>query len=675
MVHVSKVDLSLINPIIDNPKFLFGGSTFINFQVLNIFDKPSVQGSFVMPELLFNNDPFGELNLLVEDISDNNLKLDLNIIRDSDNQMVVLDAIVNSQTHDINGVLTADNFQLDFFEYLILDGISETSGHFDLDCQIKGKLPEPKLNGRAIMHDGAVKVDYLGNKIFFDGQEVRINERVIDATGGIVTDKFGNEARLRGGLYHTFLTNERMDLNISSDNFLLLDTDKKDNPAYYGTGIGKASVNFSGPFAQSSIVVNATTQKGSYLNIPVVSTVDGYDESFIHFTEKGKLFEIESEDALVQSELLAGANIEINLTITPEAEVNIIFNEQLNDIITGRGNANLKIISERTGTFDIFGQYTVESGKYLFTALGIVAKPFQVQRGGTITWSGDPLNAAININAEYTGLRTSTVFLAEYIGGGNTILEGEAQRATDVLLSLVIGGTLFNPDINFDLNFPELQGELKTYASNKMRILRTNPTELNDQVAGLLIFGTFLPSDNPYASLNSDNFTQSGYNTLSEFVSNQLSYLLSGLFEEALIDNNLLSGFDFDIGFYKNSGFINGGNSGGIAPDEIEVVFKPQFKNDRISADLGTSIVREGTYVLANGNYYDFKVEYAITPDRRLKARVYTKNDYDIVTESTEYEYGVGIRYSKEFGTLAELREIFKEEIQADFKQLQGGGN
>ena len=675
--HVSEVDLSLINPIIDNPKFLFGGSTFINFQVLSVFDKPSVQGSFVMPELLFNGDSFGELNLLVEDLRDDKLKVDMNIIRDADNQMIVLDAIVNSQTQNIEGILTADNFQLDFFEYIILDGISETAGHFDLECQIKGKLPEPNLNGRAIIHDGAVRVDYLGNKAFFDGQEVRINEKVIDVTGGIITDRLGNEAVLRGGLYHSFLQDMKMDLNISSDNFLLLDTDKKDNPAYYGTGIGQASVNFSGPFEQANIIVNATTKKGSNLSIPVVSTVDGYDESFISFTEKGKLFEIETDTVLNETELLAGANIEINLSLTPDAEVNIIIDERVNEIITGRGRGNLKIISERTGTFDIFGQYTVESGKYLFAALGFVAKPFQVQRGGTITWTGDPLNAALNINAEYTSLRTSTdLFLSEYIGSGNIDLENEAKRKTDVLLSLIIGGTLFEPDINFDLNFPELQGELKSYASNKMRILRSNPTELNDQVAALMLFGSFLPTNNPYASLDSDKFAQTGYHTISEFVSNRLSSLLSGLFEEALIDNNLLSGLDFDIGIYKNSSLLSGTSStGSIAPDEFEVVFKPQFKNDRITADLGTSYVRDGESGLAkaNGGYYDIKVEYALTADRRLKARVYTKNDFDIGSQLTEYQYGAGIRYSKEFGTLAELREIFKEEIKADFENQKRG--
>jgi len=588
--------------------------------------------------------------------------------------MIVFDGNVDSKSQEIDGILTADNFSMKFFEYVILDGISETEGHLDLSCMVRGKLAAPSLNGRAIVHNGAVRVDYLGNKVFFDKQEIRINEKVIDATGGIITDRLGNEAVLTGGLYHNLLTDMVMGLNISSDNFLLLDTDKRDNPDYYGTGVGEASVDFAGPFEQASIIVNATTNKGSYLNIPVVSTVEDYDESFIQFVDKGELLKVQSDTVLQEEERLSGANIEINLSLTPDAEVNIIFDEQLNDIISGRGTGNMKIISERNGTFDIFGQYTVETGRYLFTALGLVAKPFEVKRGGTVTWTGDPLNADLNIQAEYTGLRIATdVFLEEYLGTEESPLRAEAQNKSDVLLGLNIGGTLFSPDINFDLSFPELQGELKAYAASKMRTLRASPTDLNDQVAGLLIFGSFLPSDNPYSSIGGDQFAQSGYNTLSEFVSNQLSYLLSGLFEETLIDNNVLTGVDFDIGFYKNTDLVSGGDSNGsLAPDEVELVLKPQFKNDRFSADLGANYVRDGAEGIPdNYNYYDFKVEYSITSDRRIKARVFAKNDWDL--QGRKNQYGVGIRYSKEFGTLAELREVFKQELETDFGS--GGNN
>lgn len=669
--HLADVDISLINPIIDNPKFNFFGESFVNFQVLKIFDKPSLQGSFVIPELVFNDEPYGALNLLVENLDNRQTKIDLNLIRSEDDQMLVFDGNVNNDDQSIDGLLTCDNFKLSLFEHLIPKGISETEGHFDLSCKVKGTLSEPNILGRAIMNDGAVRIDYLGNKVFFDEQEVRINEKVIDVTGGIITDRLGNKALLTGGLFHTYLTKGIMGLNISSNRFLLLDTDRQDNPSYYGTGIGSANVDFSGPFELALINITATTGFGSNLSIPVQSTVENVDEGFIKFVESGTL--LQTQDSVFKEEaILEGSNIEMNLTITPEAVVNIIFDEKLNDVIKGRGTSNLRINIERTGAFDIFGQYVIEEGDYLFT-MGLLSKPFKVERGGTITWTGDPLNAALDFEAKYSGLRTGVdVFVAEYLTSSLDDLQDEAKRKTEVALLLDIGGNLYNPEINFDIDFPELQGELKSYTDNKMRTLRANPTDLNDQVAGLLIFGSFLPSDNPLNSITQNNLIQTGYNTLSEFATNQLSYLLSGLVEEALIDNGLISGLDFEIGFSKNNDYAI--NNATVLPDEVEVIIKPRFKNERWSADLGTNYVRQDGLGTDDYAYYDFGLEYSLTKDGRLKLKFFSQNNLDIVERVRENQFGTGIRYRKEFGTLAEFKDVLKKQIRTDL-DLDNRGN
>jgi len=672
MLRVADVDVALLNPFLDMPNLQFSGSSFVNVEVDDIFKERSIFGSFVMPDLAVNGESYGAMNAFIQPEANKDiLRLDATISREADGQTVALNTTFNTVNNEISGKLDADNFQFKFFEFIIKNGISDTGGHFDLNCDIKGTLSNIRLRGTGLTHKGQVKVDYLSNTFYFDQQEIRINEKVIDVTGGKIADKFGNEAVLTGGLYHEYLKDFNLNLNISGDEFLILNTTKKDNNAYYGTGFGQGSITFTGPFEKTDIVINATTGPGTILNIPVEASKEGADESFIEFVEKGKLLEVAHDTVAIQEFIAEGVNVEMNITITPDAKIRIIFDEQLNDVIEGQGRGNIRLISARTGAFDVFGQYTVEQGKYLFTALGIVAKPFEVKRGGTIVWTGDPLNATLNIEAEYDGLETSTLaFLEEYFASGNEDQYQEARQKTDVLLSVLLTGTLFKPEINFDIKFPELQGELRSFADNKMRILRSNPTDLNDQVAGLLIFGSFLPSNNP-GILSSNSFLQSGYNTLSEFVSNQLSYLLSGMLEEALIDNGLVTGIDFEIGFSKNAEFGEF-ESAGFLPDEVEVHFKPKFRNDRWNVDLGTNYVRESTIGISNYVFYDFVLEYALTSDRRLKLKIYGKNDYDAIEAQRELKYGAGIRYRKEFGTLSEFKEVFKKQIDAD---LNTGSN
>ena len=120
-----------------------------------------------------------------------------------------------------------------------------------------------------------------------------------------------------------------------------------------------------------------------------------------------------------------------------------------------------------------------------------------------------------------------TTFLNEFLSPAN---EGLARPRTDVDLKLFIQGTLYKPSVTFDIEFPELQGEMRALAESKMRVLRENEADMNEQVAGLIMFGSFLPSSSLGNQVGSAvGIAQTGYNTLSEMISNQLSHFLSCL--------------------------------------------------------------------------------------------------------------------------------------------------
>ena len=54
----------------------------------------------------------------------------------------------------------------------------------------------------------------------------------------------------------------------------------------------------------------------------------------------------------------------------------------------------------RNGEFEMFGDYNIEQGEYLFTLYNVVNKDFDINRGGVISWSGDPFEAQIRLEAE-----------------------------------------------------------------------------------------------------------------------------------------------------------------------------------------------------------------------------------------------------------------------------------
>ena len=140
--------------------------------------------------------------------------------------------------------------------------------------------------------------------------------------------------------------------------------------------------------------------------LPIDYGQNASEVSFIRFVDKKEVVEEEVRGTVD----LRGINLDMDLVITPAAEVEIIFDEQAGDIVRGQGDGNINIIVTRLGDFKMFGDYEIDRGEYLFTLLNLINKPFSVKRGGSIVWDGDPFEAQIDLEASYADLKTSRCF-------------------------------------------------------------------------------------------------------------------------------------------------------------------------------------------------------------------------------------------------------------------------
>jgi len=370
----------------------------------------------------------------------------------------------------------------------------------------------------------------------------------------------------------------------------------------------------------------------------------------------------------------------MNVSITPDAELNIIFDKQLNDVLRGRGTGDVQIYITREGEFLTYGDFVIESGSYNLTIYNFANKAFNIRQGGTIRWTGDPVNTNLDISAQYEDLKTNLdVFLAEFLDPNlsSATAQAEAGRKKEVDLLMHIGGTLYEPIVNFDLEFPDIESaELKSYVDSKMRSLRTNPNSLNDQVAGLITFNTFLPSTNSQRLdiYNGATALNTATSTLSEMVSNQFSYLITNFLNEAIGDNSIFSSIDVELGLNQNN-ILNSEDAGLFDlfdPDEIESYLNARFKflDEKFSVRVGGNYIRRGNFLnqLENGALIgDVAIEYDITDDRRLKLRFYNRFDRDEVSGNPKNKSGLGLSYRKEFGSLVD----FKRDIYTQTQELK----
>ncbi len=655
-------DFSFIDTYWDYEPLEFGGLFNLQAQVDDVFQMTGLSTEVNADTLFINEDDFGGMRLLA-DAQSHTDKFNASLAITKGATRLLADGHyqpareenAEAQPDFFDFDIELNRYPLDIVEYFLGEAVADTEGHVNANMRLHGAPTKPDLDGEAVIQEGAITIDYLNTRYFIDDQLVQISSTIFDATGGFITDRFGNRADITGGIRHNHLGDFTLDAQLVTDRFLGLDTKKGDNDLFYGVALGSGTITFSGPFNRTNIDVQGETGTGTRIVIPVDYGQEASEVRFINFKDP-----LEKERPSFSTEI-RGLRLTMDIVATDEAEMRIIFDEQAGDIIRGRGNGNIQIYLSRAGEITMYGDYEIEEGEYLFTLLNLVNKPFTVKQGGTIRWTGDPLNAQINLIAEYKGLSTSlTNFIQEYLSLADADIRAQAAQATDVELTMRLQGELISPIINFNLAFPEVQGVLKTYTDSKLRTLMQDQNELNRQVFGLIVVGQFLPSS---FALQGGDLT---INTVSELVANQLSILFTDFFSELVTDVDFISGVDFDISYnrYENDVTFEGGEDElSYYGNEFQLQLKNYLFNDKLSISIGGNVAN-GNISGNNATFFgnDFVLEYVLTKDRSLKWRVYQTLEPSIAG-GRRLQIGTGISYRKEFDTFRQfIRAMIKGE-------------
>jgi len=670
-LSLKNFDIHYLDEIWNYKELEFNGKYSFSFRAADIFEKKNLTAKGWMDSLIINNDNFGQTELTAE-WKDFSQLVKANLIIGKD-KTAKLKAVVQYQpkTNEAqskkelrlpldhySGNIVLEEYPMKIAEYFISSGISHTSGTLDGNLQISGSIKDaPNVSGEATIKNTSTVINYLNVKYLIDNQKVLINNGLFDATGAILKDTLGNVASVYGGIYHDRLTNFRLGVNISSEKIIALNTTIKENPIYYGFGIGKIDATFSGPFDKTDIGIICNAQKGTKLFLPIKPSIDASTSNFIKFKQNtgqdNELFQtVTTTKTNKKSD--KGMSLDMEVNVDPESEVQLIFDEKAGDIMRGRGNGALQLSIPRGRNLSMYGTYTIENGDYLFTLYNFINKPFKVKRGGVIQWNGDPFEAQIDIDAEYQGISTSPYnLISNYLDVSN-IFESEARRSTSVELTLFLKGRLLKPDISFDIKMPELgPGNVKNLVDQQVNLLHQDPNELNRQVFGLIVTGTFLPSSianfDPVSTV-----TNTGFNTVSEMVSNQLSNFISDVLKGVIKENSFISGIGFGFNYiYDTGAFRSIGNS--TLPASSEVALRPTINlfDDKVIINYG---FRRG--VNENSVYYNHEasVLLSLSEDNRLKMRVYYKNDQDLILGNRN-RAGLALSFREESNSFLKLNK------------------
>jgi hypothetical protein len=164
----------------------------------------------------------------------------------------------------------------------------------------------------------------------------------------------------------------------------------------------------SGPLSSPTIDIDAENKENTRFYLRTDFVEEDITAGYFRFED----FSDTTEAEKTTIDAPTGINFSLDLKANDQAEVEIIIDKKTGDIIRGRGRGDIQFNLNPAGDITMFGNYEITRGQYLFTSQVVIQKPFTVAPGSTIRWTGEPLDAVIDIKAQYS-VFTSPYFLVQ----------------------------------------------------------------------------------------------------------------------------------------------------------------------------------------------------------------------------------------------------------------------
>ena len=280
--------------------------------------------------------------------------------------------------------LKFDKFNLGTLSSLGGEVLSNIRGFVSGNATIEGNLKKPEINGRLYVDNAGMTIPYLNVDYELNDKTIvdLTDEKFLFRNNTLTDTKFGTKGTLNGSIEHNNFSDWKLDLTVNSKRLLALDTKDSEDAAYYGTAFINGIATIKGPTNSLFIKVDAKSEKGTAIKIPINNAESVSDNNFIHFVTAKEKYNIE-KGIVDNTRNYNGLELEFDFDITPDAEVEVILDRNTGHGMKGKGFGSLLFKINTLGKFNMWGDFQAYEGTYNFKYGGLIDKKFAVKKGGS----------------------------------------------------------------------------------------------------------------------------------------------------------------------------------------------------------------------------------------------------------------------------------------------------
>ncbi len=522
---------------------------------------------------------------------------------------------------DINFNVGFNQFELASIAPLLATFSSRFEGQLEGELDIDGTISHPNVIGEAYINSGALKIDPTGVTYYFN-DSIGFTNNIITLSRFKLLDPLGNIATVDGKIAHNGLDNISIDLRLSTDNFMVLN--QRSGEQFYGTMLVQADGRVNGNTDLLNINVNARTNPGSTLTVPVSDRRQVQAQDFITFVGSSDATDDEQHQAKASA---MNFNLEVDLAITPDVILNLPMDfSEVNVGVRGSGNGDLHMSLDKQMEPQVMGNYEITSGTLKLSFISLLEKTFSLEPGSNLNFQGSLPDARFDLQAVYS----QRVNLSTLTGGYSAIDNTEKYIQVEDIIA--INGTINEPTISFDLRLPNADASVEEEVF--AYIDRNSERDMLNQTVSLLLLGQFY---NANGTMNENtDLLGSGLSSGYSMVASKMGSMVS----------DMVNIVDVDFKYKAATELTN---------EQVDVNISKDWGRWYLESTLGyggDSRELEGN---ANGNaVIDALLGYRITPLIHVYAYNRTNNN-DYTRIDLPYKQGAGLKLTKDFDRWSDL--------------------
>ncbi len=559
----------------------------------------------------------------------------------------------NTEEETLDASLQLTRLDLSTLQGFTFGEVTDLTGLARGNLNVSGKTDNPDFSGSLSISDAGFFITFLNAPYRIAEETIDFDRHNVRFSNFTLLDAQGRPASLDGSINLADLSNIVFNLSLTSRNFMALNVAPGQNDLFHGRLLIDTDIRLTGdmvsPLMEGRLGLNEgsrftfilpQTQPEAIGDEGVVEFISLADTLFVEFMP-----DPEEEDPFMTA--FRNLDISLNVDVDPQTDVRVIIDEYAGDYLEVKGGGLITFGIDPAGRITLTGNYEITDGSYLLTFYDVIRRNFRIQSGSSITWTGDPVEAAVNITAIYN-IRTSPRELMESHPGQTGQPDPAFRQMFPFQVFLNMEGELLNPEITFEIGLPpEHRGALDGRLQSRLQELNQNESELNKQVFALLVMGSFIQEAPFAAGATGPGISATARTSASRILSQQLNRM----------SDRFIRGLDISFEVESYEDFATGDPTGRT---ELQMEVSRDFLDDRLRVTVGGHIeLEDETRRQTNPSDIagDLTVDYLLNPDGTLILKGFRKRDFGDVFDRELIKTGAALVFSR---TYNEFRELFK---------------